>query len=738
MSSRPLDFNDRLLAEATAAREQLETAAIDDRSAIDVARAVDGDFEQRLVVRAESLPFADSLRDALRHVRQTIGLAVFLGLVAAAVAGAATARAALGTPRDEPANFFHVLAAVLGVQTLLLIVWIGLMCAPRSAGPALSIASLGGIIVRGGHWLARRVHPGRDYAAAIAALSRAFMRGLLGRWTFSAISHGLWLSFNVGCLAMLIFLLSTRQYAFSWETTLLSERTYTPLTRAIAALPKLAGFVTPDDHQIAASQWKGAGRLNVDASQAWSGLLVGSIVVYGIGPRLLLLGLSLGQRRAAKRRHRLDVNRPDFARLRGVLEPVMASAAIVDGDDAAPAQRRAMPSAPQPHAAPRPFGLPAIVGFELPPSVSDGATAGNWPPRLHGVRWRDLGMADSREDRRRVIDELSRSAEEPSALVVVCSLTTTPDRGVASFLLDLAGCVSRSPVLALSGGQRLRERADHARLDIRIDDWRAIARSAGFAGNRVIEIDFDHLTHNSLANFAEIVIGGQTADALASGEHQRRLEQAFALIVDHVRQRGHGTSSGASSDHTSLHRAIAKLYGDHVIDWRAMFRLPSDLSSLKPANLAASLQSNAERFVSMLPARLQRSPKWLAAGATTGALGCITAAALISPAAISALPVWSLIGAAVGAVVQPAASTRDSSDSPAAASPRHHDETVRSAALFALLLELQGRDESTITRVLDRTIAEPDVSIVTADDAQRWLDDLRHRFDVALAQEVAA
>jgi hypothetical protein len=58
--------------------------------------------------------------------------------------------------------------------------------------------------------------------------------------------------------------------------------------------------------------------------------------------------------------------------------------------------------------------------------------------------------------------------------------------------------------------------------------------------------------------------------------------------------------------------------------------------------------------------------------------------------------------------------------------------------LFALLLELQGRDEGTITRILDRVIDQShDDPGTSAESARRWLDDLRHRLDMALARESA-
>jgi hypothetical protein len=134
----------------------------------------------------------------------------------------------------------------------------------------------------------------------------------------------------------------------------------------------------------------------------------------------------------------------------------------------------------------------------------------------------------------------------------------------------------------------------------------------------------------------------------------------------------------------------------------------------------------------MLPARLQQSPKWLAAGAAAGALGCITAAAIISPVAIGSLPLWALIGAAVSAVVQPSPVEAACARKPLNAV---HDQKVRSAALFAMLLELQGQNESTITRVLDRAIPVDERPIDSAEEAQQWLRECAHQFGMALSRE---
>src|SRR5687768_4874239 len=111
---------DRVLAEAVIAWERIDPNLPTDHRADEAALQAGGDFEQRVITRARSRSVAPSLTDALRHVRQAIALMILAGIALAMLAGAATARAALGSPRDEPVNFFFALGTMLGPQMIFL------------------------------------------------------------------------------------------------------------------------------------------------------------------------------------------------------------------------------------------------------------------------------------------------------------------------------------------------------------------------------------------------------------------------------------------------------------------------------------------------------------------------------------------------------------------------------------------------------------------------------------------
>jgi hypothetical protein len=217
----------------------------------------------------------------------------------------------------------------------------------------------------------------------------------------------------------------------------------------------------------------------------------------------------------------------------------------------------------------------------------------------------------------------------------------------------------------------------------------------------------------------------------------RRIEPAFDLIAAQAKQ---WSADGAPTtvEQAELHRRIAALYRPDARSWRDLLGGPSELGG----DIRSKLRNGAESVVSLLPVRLKASPKWAAAGAAAGALGCVAAATLLSPAAIAALPMWSGIGAGIAAVTAMYRKERGGDEdhdetSLDESSPPDLTNAVRAAALFALLLELQGRGETTITRVLDRSIPDDDMIPSNGADARAWLDDVRHRFDLALAQEAA-
>lgn len=490
---RPVNFEGRLLAETIRIYEGRARNSLDDETANAAGRARDGTLEEKIVCRAWAHPLTPKLLAALARFRWALKFICALALALAFSAGLATAHAALTAPGGRPVAFYWALLALLGLATLTLLAWIALSFMGRWSFklPSLGGATLG-ITRRFVGWYDHR----SSQTLAIQGLSEVLSQGVIGRWSLSAISHGLWGGFLSGALTMAVLILSARQVAFGWETTILSEAIYIPVTKALAALPEWIGFPTPTLAEITSSRWDGQGPANTEAAGAWAGLLIGSLLLYGLAPRFFFFAFSLVALKRALRGFRLDLMRPEYLRLRETLMPSHLLEKHVAADGTA-SLSQALPPAPLPEATRAgPF---ALLGLEIDVSQS------RWPPDLKSLSCLDLGVVDSREDRKRVLAELSSSS--PSLLLVAVSLLSTPDRGFFNTLKELQTNGDAPIILLLSDGESLARRAAGPARAQRYEDWRRLASELRIPSNWIIEIDLANPAVQALPELTALLQG---------------------------------------------------------------------------------------------------------------------------------------------------------------------------------------------------------------------------------------
>lgn len=402
------DLDKRWLTEAIRLREE-HTGPLDDQEANRRARQQGGDLPQRIETRALWLAERDGLRLALEHYKRGARLALLALLVLAAVSGAGLALAALGDGQ-RPVNVFWALGSLLGLNLLLLLGW--------AAGLVLA-GDQGATLGRLWLWLSGKLARDAKAAHLAPALLVLLQRQRLTRWLLGTLVHGLWLLALTAALVLLLMLMSTRRYGFVWETTLLQPDTFVGLTQALGALPSLLGFSTPDVAMIRAS---GDSLPALDPSrQAWAGWLLGVLVVYGILPRLILAALCLWRWHQGRARLALDLKLPGYSALR---EALMPSSERLGVNDAAPHElpqiQRSQDAVPHEGA--------LLVGLELDDQRP-------WPPALP-ASITDAGVLDSRESRRRLLEQLSHFP--PARLVIACDPRRSPDRGSLALLAELA------------------------------------------------------------------------------------------------------------------------------------------------------------------------------------------------------------------------------------------------------------------------------------------------------------
>lgn len=270
-------------------------------------------------------------------------------------------------------------------------------------------------------------------------------RRRLTRWGLGVLVHGFWTLVLGTALLTLLALLSTRRYGFVWETTLLGSDTFVALTQGLGALPALLGFSLPDSDTIRASS-----DMLADAAprQAWSGWLLGVTLVYGLLPRLGLMLLCLWRWSRGRAWLAVEPGLPGYALLRERLNPASQRLGVVDAD---PGPQGPMTEATLPFE-----GAGALlVGIELDDSRP-------WPPALpKGVD--DAGVLDSREQRQRLLDQLSRFP--PQRLAIACDPRRSPDRGTLALIGELARSTVEARVwlLPAPAGEALDSR--------RLEEW---------------------------------------------------------------------------------------------------------------------------------------------------------------------------------------------------------------------------------------------------------------------------
>ncbi|MCQ4311480.1 DUF2868 domain-containing protein [Pseudomonas stutzeri] len=439
--SNPLD---RLwLTEAVRLREE-HAGPLDDDEANRQARAQGGELAELIEFRALWLARRGGLIDALRHWRQGARLAGFALVLLALLTGAGLALAALGDG-VQPVNVFWALGSLLGLNLLTLLGWLlGFVLAGDSGG------ALGRLWL----WLSEKLARDARAMQLAPALLVVLEQRRIGRCLLGMGVHGLWLLAMVSALLTLLALLATRRYGFVWETTILGEGTFINLTQALGMLPSLLGFSVPDIDQIRAS-----GTLNngfESARQSWAGWLVGVSLIYGLLPRLLLALFCLWRWRRGRALLRLDLQLPAYRLLRERLQPPSERLGI---SDAAPEQLYS------PSIGTHLDGSEGavLVAIELDPSHP-------WPPKLPtGIA--DAGVLDDREQRRRLLEQLTRFP--PQRLAIACDPRRSPDRGTLALIGELSRCAAESRVWLLQPP------AGEALDSHRLQDWKQALDSLG-------------------------------------------------------------------------------------------------------------------------------------------------------------------------------------------------------------------------------------------------------------------
>lgn len=365
-------------------------------------------FPERLFKRAALIDSDEQLLQRVQRSRQQWRLLLLAASVLLLVGGFSASSTLMAA---DTVNFFHLLLALLGLNSLMLLLWLAsLLPGRRHRLPAWLDPAL---------WLRRQ----DELTQAQASLYAQYATSPALRWYAGMCSHRLWLCTLLGVWVGVWLMLLVRQYSFNWESTLLASDSLVQWVAWLSWLPSRLGFAVPDAEAVRHS------RLAADSATArqWGSLLVGSVLCYGLLPRLAAwLWCFRRWRRCAGQ---LPLSEPYYQHIVQQWQQ-----RVVDADEGGE------PAAPQ---AP-PLRLSDDPKWAL-------LLEADWPdPHWHravlGQVWQNRGVLAGRADYSECLARLSR---EPAQLLLGVRAHRVPDRGLLRQIDALAGAASSGVVVLL-------------------------------------------------------------------------------------------------------------------------------------------------------------------------------------------------------------------------------------------------------------------------------------------------
>lgn len=406
----------------SAKAEELSYASVAEMESRTMADFKYADFTQRLSTRADYLIQDNKLEDAINKPRQQFKQARWVCLIIAAILGGLAAGNAVS--ELHTLNIYWLLAVLLGFNLLSLMLWV--------TGITLNLQGLSsGIVAQLASWIPFRDKDNNTIESlARGAWWESCLTGMVGKWRISVLTHQFWMVYLTAGLVLLILLMLAKQYNFIWGTTLLPENSLPKLTESLGKPLTLIGLEMPDSRQIASSRME-VGRQDAQTRSAWAQFLIGVLVIYGLLPRLLLLGLSVMMLKWSEHRFKLDLYLPYYIDLRQRLMANKATSKIIDADPLAGVKPVEIQHAPVNNVVP---ANAHALGIELDDQI-------NWPD---SVTCR-LNIIDqqTQEDAIELVKKLDGS------LLIGVAAYRLPDRGIQRIIKEILAATKCKPWLVL-------------------------------------------------------------------------------------------------------------------------------------------------------------------------------------------------------------------------------------------------------------------------------------------------
>ena len=312
--------------------------------------------------------------------------------------------------------------------------------------------------------------------------------GAIGRFQLSYLTHLIWFFYFLGAIIILLIKLATHQVDFMWETSLLSSDAFTGLTQLLSSVPSLLGFSVPSAVQIQQSHL-GNTNLAVDAENlrmAWSSLLIVSLVIYGLLPRLLLLIIMRWRLNVAQASFTLNPAHSYYLQLRQHIKPNVTQLGVVDADEHAEAFKQTSQKSIDDGIFPKQF---YPVFLEL--SSKEFETLALQLSKKEDLLCHDFINLCDYESQTKLIGNIEQI--KPHDIVLYIGLSRLPDRGVLSLIKKIKAASESHCYLVLVIDSA--NDPQSTRYKQRNQDWYKLANS--------VNIPFENVSHLAISEASQ-------------------------------------------------------------------------------------------------------------------------------------------------------------------------------------------------------------------------------------------
>lgn len=394
--------------------------------------------------------------------------------------GALGVKTILFTAQSTEINFFWAFALFFIPNIVMLIVWLFLFFKENLIqSSSLARFSLA-VIKQFEHRFNPPLTQQQDYWLLFHCYFELHFSKQLGRYQLSKLTHLLWLSYFIGATLMSIVMLATHQVDFIWQTSILSSDSFQALTQLLAYLPQQLGFPVPSILQIKESHLGIESIIDAENRRlAWSSLLISSLLLYGLLPRLLLFLLLSKQLKRKIQQYSLDLSSLYYVQLRQLLKPNKTTLGIVDADVDTESER-IKKEIHQPDPVRKVTNLPEHyypIAIEL--SSRQLSLAKNHLQQYN----RDAGLSlinvCDHQTQKQLLADLKNSQSNTVALYV--ALSRLPDRGLKRFIGQLTSLPNKQFQLLLLIEKKQSKQRD--------SDWYQLADDVGIELDNILHIE---------------------------------------------------------------------------------------------------------------------------------------------------------------------------------------------------------------------------------------------------------